>query len=249
MSQKKSCAEQRAGDINGGAIETCSMANDNSPHDSLDWHRIALVLVIVTLAYNIAEAGIAIWAGIAAQSIALVGFGLDSTIEIAAAGALLYRISLEGHVDDSRIECTEHCVHVFVGITFFMLASYVTAQSIFVLVRKALPEESIAGIALAAVSLVVMPFVSFGKIRASHKIHSEALKAEAKETLACSYLSLTLLIGLVANAAFGWWWADPAAALLMVPWLIKEGLEGVGCIQDDDEQDDDEQDAEQQDDD
>ena len=88
-------------------------------------------------------------------------------------------------------------------------------------------QESIPGIILAAASLVIMPLVSWGKLRAAREIPSAALRAEAKETLACSYLSLALLLGLVANAAAGWWWADPVAALLMVPWLVKEGIEGI----------------------
>lgn len=193
-----------------------------------NWQRIALVLVVATLAYNVLEAVLALWAGVEADSIALVGFGLDSVIETAAAGALLYRVALEARgADAERIERTEHRVHQFVGVTFLLLAVYVTGQSAWVLWSRHAPEESTLGIVLAAVSLVVMPLVAWGKLRAAKEIKSAALRAEAKETLACSFLSFTLLLGLVANASAGWWWADPAAALLMVPWLVREGLEGV----------------------
>ena len=116
-----------------------------------------------------------------------------------------------------------------------LLALYVTIQAGWTLWQRAAPEESTLGIIVAAASLIVMPLVSWGKLRAAREIGSAALRAEAKETLACSYLSFTLLVGLVANATVGWWWADPVAALLMVPWLIKEGREGLsgdGCCDD-----------------
>jgi divalent metal cation (Fe/Co/Zn/Cd) transporter len=167
------------------------------------WTRVALNLVIATMAYNVLEAVIALWSGTSAASIALIGFGLDS------------------------VERTEQRVHRFVGITFLLLATYVTAQAGWTLSSRAAPEESPIGIGLAVASLIVMPLVAWGKLRAAREIGSGALRAEAKETLACSYLSFTLLLGLAANAAAGWWWADPLAALLMVPWLILEGLEGL----------------------
>jgi divalent metal cation (Fe/Co/Zn/Cd) transporter len=171
---------------------------------------------------------IALASGAAAGSIALIGFGLDSLIEVSAAAVLLWRLSLETRgVDRHEIERAEHRVRRFVGGTFLALAAYVTAQAGVTLWTRAAPEESLVGIALAAASLVVMPLVAWGKLRAAREIGSAALRAEAKETLACSYLSFALLIGLAANAAAGWWWADPAAALAMVPWLVREGLEGI----------------------
>ena len=201
-----------------------------------DWARIGLWLVGATMAYNVIEAVIALWSGAAAESIALVGFGLDSLIECAAAGVLLWRLDLETRgVDSHTLERAERRVHRFVGATFLALAAYVTAQSISTLWQQEAPDESWIGIALAAASLVIMPLVSWGKLRAAREIRSAALRAEAKETLACSYLSLALLLGLVANATGGWWWADPVAALAMVPWLLREGLEGLraqGCEDD-----------------
>jgi divalent metal cation (Fe/Co/Zn/Cd) transporter len=204
------------------------MVEDASPEGERDWARVALWLVATTLAYNVIEALIALASGIAADSIALIGFGLDSGIEVAAAAALLWRLSLETRgARGDELERAEGRVHRFVGATFLALAVYVSGQAGWTILVGAAPQESIVGIALAAVSLVVMPLVAFGKLRAADEIGSRSLRAEAKETLACSYLSLALLLGLVANAAAGWWWADPVAALAMVPWLVREGFEGV----------------------
>jgi divalent metal cation (Fe/Co/Zn/Cd) transporter len=180
------------------------------------------------MAYNVIEAGVALWFGASAESIALLGFGLDSAIECAAAGVLLWRLSLETRgADAERLERAERRVHRFVGATFLALAAYVMAQATLTLWRAEPPAESIPGIILAAASLVIMPLVSWGKLRAAREISSAALRAEAKETLACSYLSFALLLGLGANALAAWWWADPVAALLMVPWLVREGIEGI----------------------
>jgi divalent metal cation (Fe/Co/Zn/Cd) transporter len=118
-------------------------------------------------------------------------------------------------------------------VTFLLLAVYVSLQASWTLWTRAAPEASLVGILLAVASLIVMPLAAWWKFRAARAIGSAALRAEAKETLACSYLSLTLLVGLAANAAAGWWWADPVAALIMVPWLVKEGSEGVRGESDD----------------
>lgn len=193
-----------------------------------DWGRIARGLVAGTMAYNALEGVIALAAGVAAASVVLVGFGLDSYIEMAAAAALLWRLRVEARgASRAQVMGTERRVHRFVGATFLLLALYVLAQAGWVLWRAAPPKESAVGIGLAVVSLLVMPLVAWGKLRAARELGSAALRAEAKETLACSYLSFTLLAGLMANAAAGWWWADPVAALAMVPWLIREGREGL----------------------
>lgn len=205
-----------------------SGASESVLRGERDWARIGLWLVGITLAYNVVEAGIALASGVAADSIALVGFGLDSGIEVAAAGVLLWRLSLETRgVDRETLARAERRVHRFVGATFLALAAYVSAQAALTLWTRDAPQESLVGIALACASLVVMPAVAVAKLRAAREIGSSALRAEAKETLACSYLSFALLLGLVANAAGGLWWADPLAALAMVPWLIREGLEGI----------------------
>jgi len=206
-----------------------NLAGSHSPPAlTHDWARIGLWLVAATMAYNVVEGAITLWAGFHAGSIALVGFGLDSYIECAAAATLLWRLTLETRgAPTESIERSEQWVHRFVGATFIALALYVLGQAGWTLLTSEAPEESLVGIILAVASLVIMPLVSWGKLHAAKAINSAALRAEAKETLACSYLSFTLLLGLVANATAGWWWADPLAALLMVPWLVKEGIEGL----------------------
>jgi len=196
--------------------------------ETRDWMRIALWLVSATLVYNVAEGVIALVAGAMAESIALFGFGLDSLIEVAAAGVLLWRLAVEARGREGEaLARTERTVHRFIGATFIALALYVTGQAGWTLWARAAPEASFVGILLAGASLVIMPAIAWGKLRAAREIGSAALRAEARETLACSYLSFALLLGLVANASLGWWWADPMAALLMVPWLVREGREGL----------------------
>lgn len=190
------------------------------------WLRIGLGLVVATMLYNVLEAGVALWAGVAAASLALVEFGLNSLIELAAASVLIWRLRLELRGGASnRIERADRVVHRFVGVSFACLAIYVVVQAGWILWQRHVPDESLVGMLLAGASLVLMPLVSYGKLRAAAEVGSAALRAEAKETLACSYLSFTLLLGLASHAAFGWWWADPAAALLMVPWLVHEARE------------------------
>jgi len=199
-----------------------------APTDAAGLIRRAIWLVGVTLAYNVVEAGVAVWAGLAAGSIALLGFGLDSVIECAASAVLLWRLSVEVRGgDEERVETAERRSRRFVGLTFFALAAYVLVESVVTLVTGDHPRPSVPGIVLAAVSLAVMPLLAWAKLRTAKRLGSGALQAEAKETLACAYLSFTLLVGLALNAVLGWWWADPAAALAMVPWLLREGVEGV----------------------
>ena len=182
----------------------------------------------LTLAYNVVEAGVAVWAGTEAGSIALLGFGLDSVIELAASAVLLWRLSIElGGGEEERVERAERRSRRFVGLTFLALSGYVLVESVLTLISGDHPAASPVGIVLAAVSLVVMPVFAWAKLRTARRLGSGALEAEAKETLACAYLSFALLVGLALNAAVGWWWADPAAALAMVPWLLREGVEGV----------------------
>jgi divalent metal cation (Fe/Co/Zn/Cd) transporter len=193
-----------------------------------DWRRAARRLVGATVLYNLVEAGVALWSGVVAHSIALVGFGLDSGIELAAAAALLWRLRVETRgADEGIVEAAERRVRRFIGLTFLLLAIYVTVTAGRTLLGHGEPAESLVGVALAVASLVTMPLISWAKMRAADRIGSEALRSEAKETLACAYLSFTLLLGLAANAWLGWRWADPVAALAMVPWLVKEGAEGL----------------------
>jgi len=200
----------------------------NAVATARNWARIATWLVGTTLVYNVIEAVVALWSGARADSIALLGFGLDSVIECAAAIMLLWRLTAQTRsLGEHSVEAAERRVQRFVGLTFFALAIYVVAQAGWSLWHREMSATSRVGIVLALASLIIMPLLAGAKIHAATKLGSAALRAEAKETLACSYLSFTLLLGLVANAAMGWWWADPVAALLMTPWLVKEGIEGV----------------------
>lgn len=187
--------------------------------------RLALRLEYFTIAWNVIEALVAVGAGWIAGSIALVGFGLDSLIEVTSASALVWRLKRTGNADE-ELRAERRALRI-VGYTFFALGAYITVEAISILFRKSAPDESIVGIVLAAVSLVVMPWLGFAKKKLARRIGSRALEADATETLVCSYLSLTLLIGLGANALWGWWWADPLAALAIVAFVVHEGKEAL----------------------
>lgn len=186
---------------------------------------LATSLLWVTLAWNVAEGIIAVTTGFMAGSVALIGFGLDSSIEVTAAAILIWRLRLPTH--DERVERRESIARRVVGATFVALAAYIVAETAYVLATGNEPESSTGGLLLAAAATLVMPALGLAKRWNAASLGSPALTAESTETLLCSYLSLTLLLGLGANAAFGWWWADIAAALAMVPWIVKEGLEGL----------------------
>ena len=193
-----------------------------------NWARISFLLVAGTLGYNLVEAVIAIWSGERADSIALLGFGLDSIIECSAAGVVLWRVSVEARGrDPEHVEAAERRVRRFVGGTFLALAFYILAEAGWGLWKREAPAVSPVGIGLAVTSLLIMPALAWGKLTAARGLRSRSLEAEARETFVCSLLSFALLLGLAANATAGWWWADPVAALAMIPWLVKEGLEGL----------------------
>jgi divalent metal cation (Fe/Co/Zn/Cd) transporter len=186
--------------------------------------REARLLLVVTILYNVAEGAIALASGLAAGSIALIAFGADSYLEVAAASAVLWRLMI---TDEERGERAEQRAMRFIGWTFLALAAAIVFQATSALVSRSGAEESLVGIGLAFASVTIMPALALWKLHAAAKGNFVALAAEARETLACSYLSLTLLVGLVANAVLGWWWLDPLTALALVPWLVREGLEGV----------------------
>jgi len=186
--------------------------------------RTAKLLLAVTIAYNLIEGVVGLWAGLAAGSIALVAFGADSYLELAAASLVLWRLTV---VDGDRAELIETRIRRFIGWTFLLLAAAVVGQAAWNLAAREGADESWLGIGIAIASVTVMPVVALLKLRVAARSDVPSLAAEAKETLACSYLSVTLLVGLVANALLGWWWLDSTTALLLVPWLIREGLEGV----------------------
>jgi len=185
-------------------------------------------LEIVTIGWNVVEAIVAIGAGLAAGSIALVGFGLDSVIESISGIALYRRLAFERDgATAEESEGSERRALWFVGLSFWLIAAYVVYESGETLISRRLPDSPTIGIVLAAVSLVVMPLLGWAKRRTGQKLGSRALIADATETFVCAYLSFALLLGLGLNAALGWWWADPVAALLMLPLIVHEGREAI----------------------
>jgi divalent metal cation (Fe/Co/Zn/Cd) transporter len=177
----------------------------------------------VTVGWNILEAVIAVVAGLLAGSIALIGFGFDSVIEVSSGAILLWRLYADH--DSARREQIEKRALKLIGLSFFALAAYVAYDALQSLVRFAPPETSYPGIVLAALSMLVMPLLAREKRKVATAISSRALQADSRQTDICAYLSAILLGGLVLNAALGWWWADPVAALVMVPIIVKEGRE------------------------
>jgi divalent metal cation (Fe/Co/Zn/Cd) transporter len=190
-----------------------------------DLVRRGRYLEYFTIGYNSLEGLIAVAAGLLAGSIALVGFGFDSLIEVTSGAVLLWR--LHADLDEERRERVETISLRIVGACFVLLAIYVSFDSVKSLIRREAPQESIVGIVLAAVSLIVMPLLMRAKRRVARGINSAALMADSKQTELCTYLSAILLGGLLLNALLGWWWADPVAALVMVPIIVKEGIEGL----------------------
>ncbi len=182
-----------------------------------------LRLELLTVGWNSAEAVIGIAAGLLAGSIALVSFGLDSVIEVSSGAVLLWRLG----ADRTRREQAERLALRLVGVSFLALAAYVASDAVYSLWRRQAPEESYVGIGLAMVSLVVMPLLARAKRRLAAELGSAALHADSQQTQICAYLSGILLGGLALNAALGWWWADPVAALLMAPIIASEGVEAV----------------------
>jgi divalent metal cation (Fe/Co/Zn/Cd) transporter len=191
------------------------------------------VLAAVTIGWNLVEAVVAVTAGLAAGSIALVGFGFDSTIEVASAWVVVWQF--RGELRGGYDEDSERRALRLIGVTFFVLAAYVCIEAVRDLVFvDAEADESTIGVALAAVSLVVMPALAWVKKRTADDLGSPTLHADATETLLCAWLSAALLAGLGLNATVGWWWADPLAALAIAGLAVREGFE---AIRDDDHHD------------
>src|SRR6266852_4522598 len=178
-----------------------------------------------TIAWNSLEGLVAVVAGAFAGSISLVGFGIDSFIEVTSGVVLLWRMTVDADVQTR--ERNEKLSLRIVGVCFLALAVYVGYESISDLASRKAPERSVPGILLACVSLIAMPLLSRAKKKVAKELGSAAMHADAKQTDFCIYLSAILLIGLLFNAALGWWWADPAAALIMVPIVAKEGVDAV----------------------
>ena len=178
-----------------------------------------------TIAWNGLEGLVALIAGVLAGSISLVGFGIDSFIEVTSGTVLLWRMSVDADVQGR--ERNEQFSLRIVGVCFMALAVYITYESISDILRRNPPKHSIPGIVLACVSLVVMPLLARAKKKIGNELGSAAMHADARQTDFCVYLSAILLVGLLLNAGLGWWWADPIAALVMVPIITKEGIDGM----------------------
>ena len=192
-----------------------------------DLHNRALKLEYFTVGYNLVEAFVALFLGGLASSIALIGFGLDSIVESLSGLVLIWRLKKHGIASVEEEETIEKKAERFVAVTFLILGAYVLFESVKKLYFKEAPEPSLPGIILAIVSIIVMPILGFKKYRLGKIIKSRALVADSKETFACSFLSVALLIGLGANYIFGFWQADSLAGLVIVFFLFREGVEGL----------------------
>ncbi|MBI4283371.1 MAG: cation transporter [Chloroflexi bacterium] len=189
--------------------------------------RRALWLVWIGELWNVLEFGVALGAGITASSVALIAYSLDSIIELFAGGVLIWHLNREWQEQEHE-EAAERKAQKLVGITFFLLSAYIVIQSVGTLLGWFTePRASVMGIVLVVASALVMTAIFFPKMRIAKKLDSRALRGEAIESLVCDLQDLTLLVGLGANALWGWWWADPVAALALIPWLLKEGWEAV----------------------
>jgi divalent metal cation (Fe/Co/Zn/Cd) transporter len=184
-----------------------------------------LRLEYFTLGWNLLEALVALLFGTIAGSVALIGFGLDSLVEVSSGSVLLWRLQADRQAE-SR-ERAERLAVRLVGVSFLVLALYVAGDALKTLLRRETPDQSIPGIVLAIASLIAMPLLARAKRRVAAGLNSGAMQADSRQTDVCAYLSAILLGGLLLNAALGWWWADPVAALIMVPFIAYEGIEAV----------------------
>jgi divalent metal cation (Fe/Co/Zn/Cd) transporter len=176
----------------------------------------------LSIAWTTLEAAVGVIAGVLAASVALIGFGVDSAIEVASSVVLLWRLSDHPHAEER-----EEIAHRLVGVGFLALATYICFDALRDLITHEPPRVSYFGIAYAAACIVVMPLLARAKRRVAARLDSDALHADSHQSDICAYLSVILLVGLALNALFGWWWADPVAALCMLPIIIKEGFAGL----------------------
>jgi cation diffusion facilitator family transporter len=188
-------------------------------------HRKALFLSIFTVGYNIIEGLLSILIGYISGSIALVGFGLDSFVESSSGTVMIWRFRKQDKLSEAEEEKIEKRAAKFVAYSFFILAIYVLYESIKKLYLKEIPESTIFGILIAIVSIIIMPLLFYLKYKTGKEIKSRSLVADSKETLACVFLSVALLLGLSLNYLFGFWQADPIVGIIIVGFLIREGYE------------------------
>ncbi len=190
--------------------------------------RLGIWIELVTIVWMVVEASVALSVGFATRSVSLQGFGLDSIVELIAGGILLWRLLVEqGGNSLERVEVAERRASWVTAISLFALAVYIVGESAFAFLTRTQPEASWWGVGLAVAAAIIMPLLWQGKLRVARRIGSAALKADAACSVTCAYMSLTLLAGLLLNRLFGWWWADPLAALALVYFLIREGREAL----------------------
>jgi divalent metal cation (Fe/Co/Zn/Cd) transporter len=187
--------------------------------------RRGLRLNYLTIGYNLVEAIVSVAAGIVAGSVALVSFGVDSGIEVTSSLAAHWR--LRADTDPERRERAERVTHRIIGVSLLALAAYVVVESVTTVWERKAPEASRVGLAILVLSVISMPIIADASRKVARALGSRALEADAAQTSLCAYLSAIALVGVGLNTALGWWWADPMAALGMVPIIAKEGLEGV----------------------
>ncbi|HJB64137.1 MAG TPA: cation transporter [Candidatus Microbacterium pullistercoris] len=182
-------------------------------------HRRVRFIVGFTISYNVIEAIVAIWAGSLASSAALIGFGLDSVVEVLSAAAIAWQFTRK---DPER---WEKVTVRAIGIAFFALAAYVTVDAAMALISQEGPDHSPLGLGITALSLIIMPLLAWFEVRTGRELDSKSVMADAKQLILCIYLSGAVFIGLVLNSLFGWWWADSVAALVVAFLAIREGIE------------------------
>ena len=187
--------------------------------------RRGLRLNYLTIGYNVFEAVVSLTAGALAGSVALVGFGVDSLVEVSASVAAQWRLRVD--VDASRRAHAERVARRIIGWCFIALTIYVTADSAKTLWFTERPDRSIPGILILTMSVIIMPVLARAKRKVANELSSNSLRADARQTSLCAYLSVIALAGVLLNAVAGFWWADPVAALCMVPIIVKEGIEGI----------------------
>ncbi len=189
-------------------------------------HRRGLRLEYFTVSWNVVEGVVAITAGVIAGSTALISFGVDSSIEVISAAALLWRLRKAGPYATAEEQgAAERRALFLVAATFFLLAAYVSYESISALMKHEVPDRSTVGLLLSVLSLIIMPALAYAKQKTGRELGSKALQADAVETWVCAYLSLALLLGVGLYVAFGWWWADAVGALAMLPVILWQGWE------------------------
>jgi divalent metal cation (Fe/Co/Zn/Cd) transporter len=181
---------------------------------------------VISIIWMVIEMAVSFGAGIAAGSILLTAFGIDSLIELVSGGILLWRLRVESQGGDvDRVEQAEHRAAWIVAITLGMLCVYVFGSAVYSLIVRSKPETTLLGIGISAAAVLIMPYLAVVKRRISSHIHSEALAVDAVESITCAYMAGTVLIGLLLNTVFGWWWAENLAALVFLVWLGRETRE------------------------